>query len=177
VVGLLCWDDWGVRAQREVDAGVWHQVGLELSQVNVQLTIKSQGGGDGRNALGEQSVQVGVGWALYIQVASADVVQGLVVHKERNVGVLQHSVCAQHGVVWLNHHGGDLWGGVDCKLYLGLLAVVDGQTVEQQGAEARTRSTAEGVEDHEALQTRAVVRELAGSVQDKVDNLLACKPL
>ena len=42
VVGLLSRDDWGVGGQREVDTGIGHQVGLELSQINVQGTIEPE---------------------------------------------------------------------------------------------------------------------------------------
>jgi len=174
VVGLLRRDDGGVGAEGEVDAGVGHQVGLELRQIHVQLAVEAQGGGDGGHALREQAVQVGVRGALDVEVAAADVVQRLVVDEEGDVRVLQHRVRAQHGVVGLHHDGGDLGGGVHGELDLGLLAVVDGQTVQQQGAEAGAGAAAEGVEDHEALQTRAVVRQLARAVQHQVDDLLAC---
>ena len=56
---------------------------------------------------------------------------------------------------------------------LGLLAVVDGQTLEQQRAEARASAATDGVEDEEALQTSAVVRELADTVEAEVDDFLA----
>jgi hypothetical protein len=44
VVGLLGRDDWGIRTQHKVDSWVWDQVGLELSDVDVQSTIESQRG-------------------------------------------------------------------------------------------------------------------------------------
>merc|ERR1711934_1190010 len=46
VVGLLGRDDWCIGDQGEVDPGVGHQVGLELSQIHVQGSIESQGGRD-----------------------------------------------------------------------------------------------------------------------------------
>ena len=46
MVGLLGGDDWGVCSQREVDTWVWYQVGLELSQVDVEGTIESERGSD-----------------------------------------------------------------------------------------------------------------------------------
>lgn len=42
-------DDWRVGDQREVNARVWHQVGLEFVQVDVQGSIETKGSGDGRN--------------------------------------------------------------------------------------------------------------------------------
>lgn len=46
VVGLLSGDDGRVRGEREVDAGVGHQVGLELRQVHVQGTVETERRGD-----------------------------------------------------------------------------------------------------------------------------------
>jgi len=79
----------------------------------------------------------------------------------------------EHGVVRLNDSRGDLRAGVDAEVELGLLAVVDGQTLEQEGAKARARATTDGVEDEEALETSALVGKLANSVKDKIDDLLA----
>jgi len=173
VVGLLGGDDWGIGSQREVDTWVWYQVGLELSQVDVQGTIESQGGGDGGDDLTNQSVQVGVGWSLDVQVTSADVVDGLVVDHEGAVGVLQGSVGRQDGVVWLNNSGGHLRGGVDGELQLGLLAVVDTESLHQQGGEPGPGAAAEGVEDEEALESSALVSQLPDAVKDQVNDLLA----
>ena len=173
VVGLLSRDDWGIGGQREVDTGVGHQVGLELSEIHVQGTIKSQRSSDGGHNLANQSVQVGVGGSLNVQVSSADVVDGFVVDHESTVGVLQSGVSGQDGVVGLNHGGGDLGSWVDGELQLGLLTVVYGQTFHQEGGETRSSATTEGVEDEETLQTGTLVSELSDSVQDQVDQLLS----
>ena len=66
-----------------------------------------------------------------------------------------------------------LRSGVDGELQLGLLAVVHGQTLHKQRGEARAGAATEGVEDEEALQTGALVSQLADSVEDQVDDLLA----
>ena len=66
-----------------------------------------------------------------------------------------------------------LRSGVDGELQLGLLAVVHGQTLHKQRGEARAGAATEGVEDEEALQTGALVSQLADSVEDEVDDLLA----
>merc|ERR1712048_338202 len=103
VVGLLSGDDGSVGHQREVDPGVGHQVGLELSQINVEGTIESKRSGDGGDDLSNQPVQVGVGRSLDVEVPSADVVDGLIVDHEGTVGVLQGGVGGQDGVVGLNN--------------------------------------------------------------------------
>jgi len=86
MVSLLGGDDGGVCNQREVDTGVGHQVGLELSEIDVEGTIEAQRGGDGADDLTDQPVKVGVGGALDVEVATADIVDGLVVDHEGTVG-------------------------------------------------------------------------------------------
>merc|ERR1712212_1044322 len=74
--------------QGEVDPGIWDQVGLELCQVNIQSSIKPQGGRYRGYDLANQPVEVGVSWPLHVEVPLADIVDGLIVHHERTVGVL-----------------------------------------------------------------------------------------
>ena len=82
VVGLLGRDDGGVRGKHEVDAGVGHQVGLELGKIHVQGTVETEGGGQGGHNLADETVEVGVGGALDVEVAAAHVVEGLVIKAE-----------------------------------------------------------------------------------------------
>ena len=103
MVGLLGRDDWSVGDQREVNPWVGHQVGLELSQINVQSTVKSERSGDGGDDLSDEPVEVGVGWSLNVQVSSADVVDSLIVDHEGTVGVLEGGVGGKDGVVGLNN--------------------------------------------------------------------------
>jgi hypothetical protein len=123
--------------------------------------------------LRDEAVQVGVGGALTVEAAAADVVDGLVDEHDGDVGVLQQGVRGEHGVVGLDHGGGHLRGGEDGETQLGLLAVVHGEALEEEGAETGAGAAADGVEDHEALEAGAVVRELADAVEGEVDDLLA----
>jgi hypothetical protein len=66
VVSLLSRDDRSIGGQHKVDTWVWHQVGLELGKIDVQGTIEAKGSGQGGHDLGDQSVQVGVGWAFNV---------------------------------------------------------------------------------------------------------------
>merc|ERR1719461_35777 len=88
VVGFLRGDDWGVGSQREMDTWVGHQVGLELSKIDVEGTIETQGSGDGADDLSNQTVQVGVGGTFDVKVTTADIVDGLVIYHEGAVRVL-----------------------------------------------------------------------------------------
>ena len=129
MVGLLSGDNWSVGDQREVDPGVGHQVGLELCEIHVKSTVESQRSGDGGDDLSHQSVEVGVGGTLDVEVAAADVVDGLVVDHEGTVGVLEGGVGGEDGVVRLDYGGGDLRGGVNGELQLALLTVVHTQSL------------------------------------------------
>jgi len=88
-----------------MDSWVWDQVGLELSDINIEGTVESEGGGEGGDNLSDESVEVGVGWSLDIEVSSADIVDGLVVDEDSNISVLQEGMGGEDGVVWLNNSG------------------------------------------------------------------------
>ena len=61
--------------------------------------------------MGDQSIKVGVGWLGDLEVVLAQVVDGLIVHKESTVAVLEGGVSVQHRVVWLHQGGGHLQSG------------------------------------------------------------------
>merc|ERR1712054_603166 len=161
-----------VRGHHEVDARVWHQVGLELSHIDVESTIESEGCSQGGDNLGGQTVQVGVGGAFDVEATTADVVESLVVKHDSDVGVLQEGVGSEGGVVWLNDSSRHLRGWVHAESELGLLAVVDGETLEEESAEARAGTATNRVEDEEALETGALVGKPAEAVESEVDDLL-----
>jgi len=172
VIGFLGGDDWGVRRQHEVNSWVWHQVGLELSDINVQSTIESEGGSEGGDNLSDESVQVGVGWSLDIEVSSADIVNGLIVEHDGDIGVLEKGVGGEDGVVWLNNGGGDLWGWVDGETELGFLTVVDGKSLEEERSETGSGTTTDSLEDEETLETSALIGKLSDSVEAEIDDFL-----
>ena len=108
MVSFLCGDDGSIGCQREVNPGVWHQVGLELCQVNIQSTIESERSGDGGHNLTYKSVEVGVCGSLNVEVPAADIVDGLVVDHEGTVRVLKSGVSGQNRVVWLDNRSRNL---------------------------------------------------------------------
>jgi hypothetical protein len=146
---------------------------LELSDIDVEGTIETEGSSQGGDDLGNETVEVGVGGAFDVEGATADVVDGFVVEDDGNISVLEESVGAENGVVGLNDSSGDLRRRVHSEAELGLLAVVNGQAFEQKRAETRTSTTANRVEDEEALETSAVVSEFADAVEGEVDDFLA----
>jgi hypothetical protein len=172
VVCLLSRDDRSVRRKHEMDTGVRYQVGLELSDIDVQSTIESQGGGQRRDDLGDQSVQVGVGRSLNVQRSTADIVDGLVIKGNGYISVLQQSVGGKHRVVRLDNSGSNLRRRVDGETQLGLLTVVDGKSLQKKRSQTGTGSSSDSMEDQETLKTGTVVSQLTGSVKDQVDDLL-----
>ena len=88
-----------------MNPGIGHQVGLELCQINVQSTVKSEGSSDRGDDLSHQSVQVGVARSLDVQVSSADIVNRLVVNHESTIRVLQSGMGCKDGVIGLYHCG------------------------------------------------------------------------
>jgi len=76
-------------------------------------------------------------------------------------------------VVGLDDSSGDLRSRSHREGELGLTAVVNRQTLEEKGAEARAGSTTGRVEDKEALKTSTVIGELTDAVEDEVDDFLA----
>jgi hypothetical protein len=157
VRALALGDDGGVADERVVDARIGHEVGLELVEVDVERAVEPEAGRDGADHLGDQAVEVVVVRARDVEVPAADVVHGLVVDQKGAVRVLDGAVGGQHGVVGLDHGGGDARGRVDGELELGFLAVFGGQALEQERAEAGAGAATEGVADDEALEGGAVV--------------------
>ena len=153
-----------------MDSWVWHQVSLEFSDIDIEGSIESEGGGQGGDNLGNESVQVGVGWSLDIEVSSADVVNGFVINHDSNIGMFEEGVSGENGVVWFDNGGGDLWGWVDGETKLGFLTVIDGKSLEEEGSESGTSSSTDSVEDEETLETSALIGELSNSIEAEIDD-------
>ena len=151
---------------------IWNQVGLELSEIDVECTVETEGGSHSRNHLADDSVDVSVGASLNVEVSVADVIHGFVVDHECAVGVFKHAVGCVDGVVGFYDRDGDVDRWIDHELELGFSAIVDRQTLKEEGTETGTSTTTEGVVHDEALETRAVISELSDTVQDEVDNFL-----
>jgi hypothetical protein len=157
VRALLRRDDRGVADERVVNTRVWDQVGLELVQVDVESSVKTQTGGDGADNLGNQAVEMLVVRTRDVQAATADIVDSFVVDKECAVGVLDGAVGGEDSVVWLNNGCRNARSRVHGELELALLAIVGGKALEEEGAETGTCTTTERVEDQETLKRGTVV--------------------
>ena len=61
----------------------------------------TEGGSEGGDNLSDEAIEVGVGRALNVEGATANVVDGLVVEHDGDVGVLEERVCGEHRVLRL----------------------------------------------------------------------------
>lgn len=127
--GLLGGNDGRVRGQHEVDARVGDQVGLEFGDVDVEGPVEAERRRQRRDDLRDQAVQVGVRGTLDVKVATANIVERLVVEAEGAIGVLQERVRRQDGIVRFHDGGGDLRRRRNGERELALAAVVDGEAL------------------------------------------------
>lgn len=111
-------DDRRVADEGVVDTRVGDKVGLELVQIDVERTIEPERRRDRADDLRDQAVEVLVGRPGDVEVAPADVVDGLVVHQEGTVRVLDGAVGRENSVVGLNDGVGNTRGGVNAELEL-----------------------------------------------------------
>ncbi len=139
VIRLLCRDDGRVGDQREVNPRIRDQIRLELRQIHIESSVKSQRGRYGGHNLPDEPVEVGVRGPIDVQITATDVVDGLVVDHEGAVWVLQGGVGGQDGVVGLNHGSGHLW--VKCYHETNLLSFshfLQSRPFEMWGFEPKT---------------------------------------
>jgi hypothetical protein len=105
VRALLARNDGRIADEREVNARERHKVGLELVQVDVERAIEAQARGDGADDLRNEAVEMLVVGTRDVQVATANVIDGLVVDEESAVRVLDGAVGGEDSVVRLNDGG------------------------------------------------------------------------
>src|SRR5690606_10171485 len=128
---------------------------------------------DGRDELSNQTVKMLVRRPWNIEVSSAHVEDSLNIDKEGTVGILNSAVGSEDSVIRLNNGGRDTGSWINCKFQLALLAVVKGDTLQEEGTETGTGSSTEGVEEQETLKTRALISHFAHLVDNLVNELLS----
>jgi len=82
-----------------MDSRIRHQIGLELSNINVEGSIESKRSSQRRNNLSDQSVEISVSRTLDIEETSANVVDGLVIKHESDISMLKERVSRKDRVV------------------------------------------------------------------------------
>jgi hypothetical protein len=143
VRALLSRDDRRIADERVVNTRVWHQVGLELVQIDVESPVEAQAGGDGADDLSNQAVEMFVVGTGDIQVATANVVHSFVVNEERAIGVLDSAVGGENSIVRFDDGRRDTRSGVHGEFELALFTVVGRQTLQEESAETRSCTASE----------------------------------
>ena len=164
MVSLFGWDNWGISYQWEMDTGIWHQVSLEFSKINIESTIESERGSNWGNNLANESVKVGVCWSFNIQVSAANVIDSFIVYHESAVRVFKCCMSSQDSIIRLNDSSSYLWGWVDGEFKLWFLSVINRQTFHEEGGESRSGTTTERVEEKKTLKSWALVGQLTYTV-------------
>jgi len=106
-------------------------------------------------------------------LSSADVIDGFVIEHDSDVGVFQKGVSGKNGVVGFNNSGGDLGGRVDGESDLGFFTVVNGESFKKKRSQSGSGSSSDGVENHESLESSAVISEFSDSVEAKVNDFFS----
>ena len=152
-----------------MDSWIWDQVSLEFNDINVQGAIKSQWGIKRGNDLRNESVQVGVGWSLNVEVSSADFIDGYGLKHNSNISVFQKGESWDDEFVSLNDGSWDLWGWRDGEDEF-WFSIVDWESFLKVRSQIWTCFTSDWIEHQETLKTSTVVSELSDSFQAQVDN-------
>jgi len=150
-----------------------NKVDLELVDIHVQRALETERGSEGRNNLGDQTVQVGVRGTSDVEVATANIVESLVIHEEGAISVLKHCMSSKDSVVGLDDSTAELRRRPDDEVKLALLAVVSAETLKKKAGETRAGTTTNAVEDEEALKASAVVCQLTDAIKGGIDEILA----
>lgn len=88
-----------------MDPRVRDEVGLKFCNINVQSTIEPQRCSEGRDHLRYEAIEVGVGGALNVKGAPADVIDGFIVEEDCNVCVFEERVGGEDTVVGFDNRG------------------------------------------------------------------------
>jgi hypothetical protein len=108
-----------------MNSWIRNEICLEFGDINVESTVETERGGEGRNDLSNQSVKIGISGSFDIEISSTDVVDGFIVKHDGDIGMFKERMGGEDGVVWLNDSGGNLGRWVDCETELGFFSVID----------------------------------------------------
>ena len=104
-----------------------------------------------------QTIEIDVRWPLDVQIATADIIDGLIVYHEGAVRVFQGGVSGKNGVVWFHYSCSNLRCWVDGEFQFGFLSIVNRQTLHEQRRETRASSATKRMEDEKTLESCALV--------------------
>ena len=77
MVGLFGRNYWCIGHKGEVNPRIGYQVGLKFREIDIQSSIKTKRGSNGRYDLTDKSVEIRVCWSLNVKITTADIVDCL----------------------------------------------------------------------------------------------------
>jgi hypothetical protein len=125
--------------------------------------------------LGDETVQICETRGGNVELLSADIVNGLVIHHEGAVRVFQGSVGREDGVVWLDDGAAHLRRRIYAKFELRFLAIIGGEALHQKSTKAGTSSATERVEDLLVDQICSLL--LLGYLRRSLGDQSSCLPI
>ncbi len=90
---LFCGEKRGEGGEREMDTRERNEIGLEFVEIDVQRTIEPKGGGDRRDDLSDQSIEIGEARQRNTQAPLADVIDSLVINLPRKHEHASRYIC------------------------------------------------------------------------------------
>ena len=164
---------WSETWHEKVKPWEWNHVDGQFSEISVQLTWKSEAGGDTGHGGRDEMVQVTVGWGGEFQGSEADIVKSFVINAVGLVGVLDELVNGQGGVVWFDNGVGDLWRwdngeGVHDSVWVFLSDFRD-----QEGSHAGSGTATERVGELKPLKAIARLSLLSHNIEHTIDEFSA----
>jgi len=145
----------------------------EVVDVNIQGSVETKGSRQRGDNLGNEPIEVLVGWTLNIKGSTAYIVKSFVIKVESEVRVLEKTVSGEYSIVRLDNSSGYLRRGSDGEAHLGLAAEVNGKTFKKKRSETGSGSSSSGVEDKESLKSVTVITHLADLINDGVNDILS----
>lgn len=79
-----------------MDSGIRDKISLEFIQINIKTATESDRSSQGGNNLGDHSVQVGISRSFNIQIASADVIESLIVKREADSCMIKQGMSREN---------------------------------------------------------------------------------
>merc|ERR1740115_437698 len=160
-------------SHEEMETWERNQIHCNLAEIAIQLTWEPEARCHAADACTHQVVQITIGWCCELQGAEADVIEGLVIQQHALIGVLNQLMERQHGVVWLHHGIGDLWGWNDGEGLHNTVWVLLTHLGDEEGAHTRSSASTERVAKLEALQAITTFCLLTHDIKDGIDQLSA----
>jgi hypothetical protein len=162
---------WGESNEEEVKTREWNHVHGKLTKIAIQLTGETKGACGSGDGLGDEVVQVFVGWVVKLECTEADIVKGFVIKGEALVGVLNKLVDGEGGVVRLNDSVRNLGARNDRVSTHDTIGVILTNLGNQKGSHTGSGTSSHGVSDLKSLKHVTALGFLTDDIHDAINKL------